>query len=68
MGVQRSTNTKCEDTNIAFRARKAQVHLANTPCLLFLNLTLCYSCLYIKLIGVVWHRSCNKINLPVYPY
>jgi hypothetical protein len=32
-----------------------------------LNLALCCNWLCIKLIGVVWNRSCKKINLLVYP-
>jgi hypothetical protein len=57
----------CVDTNIAIGSWKAPMHSTNTSCLLFLNLALCYSWLFIKLIGVVWHRNCNKTNLPVYP-
>jgi hypothetical protein len=36
-------------------------------CFFNLNLALCFNCLCIKLIGVVWHRSCNRIDLPIYP-
>jgi hypothetical protein len=55
-----------EDANII--VIKASPSAFNHYSLSFiLNLTLCYSWLYIKFIGVVWHRSCNKINLLVYP-
>jgi hypothetical protein len=57
----------CMDTNIAIGSRQVLVHSTNTPCLLFLNLALCYSWLCIKLIEVIWHCSWNKTNLLIYP-
>jgi hypothetical protein len=56
------------DTNLAIRSRQAPVHQAIIfeLCLpLYLNYD---SCLCIKSIGVVWHRSHIKIDLPIYPY
>jgi hypothetical protein len=32
-----------------------------------LNRALCYSWLCIRLIGILWYRSCNRINLLIYP-
>jgi hypothetical protein len=58
--------SSCEDANIV--VIKASPGAFNQYSLSFTsNLALCYSWLNIKLIGVVWHRSCNKINLSIYP-
>jgi hypothetical protein len=65
-GVWWSTSAKCWDANIVLI--KASPGVFSQYSLSFiLNLVLCYSWLCIKLIGIVWNRSCNKINLSVYP-
>jgi hypothetical protein len=65
--VEQMEQTQAEDlTNLVWN--KASPDVFN-PCSLsfILNLALCYNWLCIKLIGVVWNSSCNKINLLVYP-
>jgi hypothetical protein len=55
----------CDDANIFLI--KASSGVSNKcPCLLFWILLYVLLWLCIKMIGVVWHRSCNKINLLVY--
>jgi hypothetical protein len=55
-----------EDANILFESRQAPVHLTNAHVFYFNALIYVLLCLWIKLIGVVWHRSCIKIDLHVY--